>query len=79
MTPETAAGLLKHHINTWKGKFPPAHFEACELAIEALEKQNEKERRLLKYIRELQFGELVIKVQDGLPVFIERAKEKVKL
>ena len=40
---------------------------------------NTKEERLLEFIRELKFGELVIKVQDGLPVMIERATEKVKL
>lgn len=36
---EQAKGMLKHHIATWKGKFPAAHFEACEIAIEALEMQ----------------------------------------
>lgn len=40
---------------------------------------HEKERNLIKFIRELQYGEITIKVQDGLPVLIERAKEKVKL
>lgn len=40
---------------------------------------HEKERNLIKFIRELQFGEVTIKVQDGLPVMIEKAKEKVKL
>lgn len=39
---EPAKGMLKHHIATWKGKFPAAHFEACEIAIEALEKQMPK-------------------------------------
>lgn len=43
------------------------------------EKLHEKEERLLEFIRELKFGELVIKVQDGLPVMIEKVKEKVKL
>lgn len=43
MKPEKAIGLLKHHISTWKGKFPSPHFEACEVAIEALEKQIPKE------------------------------------
>lgn len=38
-----------------------------------------KDIKLIEYIRKLQFGELVIKVQDGLPVMVERAKEKVKL
>ena len=40
---------------------------------------HEKERRLLEFIRRLGYGELVIKVQDGLPVMIEKATEKVKL
>lgn len=40
---------------------------------------HEKERKLIEYIRELQFGEVTIKVQDGLPVMVERAKERVKL
>jgi len=34
---------------------------------------------MTEFIRELGFGELVIKVQDGLPVMVERAKEKIKL
>lgn len=40
---------------------------------------HEKEKKLIKFIRELQYGEVTIKVQDGLPVMIERVKEKVKL
>jgi len=40
---------------------------------------HEKEQRLLEFIRALQFGEVTIRVQDGLPVMVERAKEKVKL
>jgi hypothetical protein len=39
----------------------------------------EKEKKLIEFIRELEFGEVTIKVQDGLPVMVERAKEKVKL
>lgn len=39
METKNAIGLLNHHIETWKGKFPPAHFEACKIAIQALEKQ----------------------------------------
>jgi len=42
-------------------------------------KLDEKEKRLLEFIRKLSYGELIIKVQDGLPVLIERATEKVKL
>lgn len=40
---------------------------------------HEKEKRLLEFIRQLKYGELVIKVQDGLPQMIEKATEKVKL
>lgn len=40
---------------------------------------HQKERKLIEFIRELGYGELTIKVQDGLPVLIERATEKVKL
>lgn len=51
MEDKKAIGLLKHHINTWEGKFSPAHFEACEIAIQALEKQEEYKTKLelIKY------------------------------
>jgi hypothetical protein len=40
---------------------------------------HEKEKRLLEFIRQLGHGEIVIKVQDGLPVLIEEGIKKVKL
>jgi len=40
---------------------------------------HEKEKKLLEFIRELQYGEVTIKVQDGLPVLIEESIKKVKL
>ena len=40
---------------------------------------HEKEKRLLEFIRQLGHGEIVIKVQDGLPVLIEKGIKKVKL
>lgn len=40
---------------------------------------HDKEKRLLEFIRQLGYGEIVIKVQDGLPIMIEKAMEKVKL
>ena len=43
------------------------------------EKLHEKEQKLLEFIRELGFGEVTIKVQDGLPVLIEESIKKVKL
>lgn len=39
MNEKQAIGMLKHHINAWKGKFTGKHFEACELAIKVLEKE----------------------------------------
>lgn len=40
---------------------------------------HEKELKLLEFIRKLKYGELVIKVQDGVPVMVEKSVEKVKL
>lgn len=42
-------------------------------------KFDDREMRLLEYLRNLKFGEVTIKVQDGLPVMVEKAMEKVKL
>lgn len=42
-------------------------------------KLHEKELKLLEFIRQLKYGEVTIKVQDGLPVMIEKATEKIKL
>ena len=39
------------------------------------EKLHEKELKLLKFIRRLGYGEVVIKVQDGVPVMIEKMTE----
>jgi len=40
---------------------------------------HERELKLLEFIRRLGYGEITIKVQDGLPVMIEKTTEKVKL
>lgn len=40
---------------------------------------HERELKLLEFIRRLGYGEITIRVQDGLPVMIEKATEKVKL
>jgi len=47
--------------------------------MEEAGKIHEKEKKLIDFIRELRYGELTIKVQDGLPVMIEKVTEKVKL
>ena len=39
----------------------------------------QKDVALIKYIRKLQYGEILLKVQDGRPVMIEEATKKVKL
>ena len=39
MDVKQAIEAIKHHIGAWEGKFPPAHFKACKVAIKALEKQ----------------------------------------
>lgn len=36
------------------------------------------EKKLIEYIRQLKFGVLELKVQDGLPMIAERVTEKVK-
>lgn len=43
------------------------------------EELSEKERNLIEFIRGLKYGELIIKVQDGLPVMIEQVTSKIKL
>ena len=53
--------------------------EKASYMVENRDKLHVKEKRLLEFIRRLGYGELVIKVQDGLPVMVERATEKVKL
>lgn len=46
---------------------------------EQIKPLREKEKRLIEFIRQLGYGEIVIKVQDGLPVMVEKATEKVRL
>ena len=46
---------------------------------ESRQKLHEKEKRLLEFIRRLGYGEITIKVQDGVPVMVEKMTEKVKL
>lgn len=50
-----------------------------ETGANTSQKLHEKEKRLLEFIRRLGYGEITIRVQDGLPVMVERVKEKVKL
>jgi len=38
-----------------------------------------EEARLIKYCRELGYGELILKVRNGLPVMIHKPREDVKL
>lgn len=40
---------------------------------------DERENALIRYIRKLGYGEILVRVQDGKPVMIEKATEKIKL
>lgn len=43
------------------------------------EKIDEKEKKLLKIIREVGFGEIKVIVNDGRPIRIEELKKSIKL
>jgi hypothetical protein len=40
---------------------------------------NEKEERLIKLIRETEFGELKIIIQNNVPIRVEEIKKSIKL
>jgi len=40
---------------------------------------NEKERNLIRLIRETAYGELIIIVQDKVPIRVEKLKKSIKL
>ncbi|MDI9495937.1 MAG: DUF2292 domain-containing protein [Bacillota bacterium] len=40
---------------------------------------NEKEERLMKLIRETEFGELKIIIQNNVPIRVEEIKKSIKL
>jgi len=69
--PKCGATLLKNERGDEWCSSP-----GCEYLSKGL---HEKEKRLLEFIRRLGYGEILIKVQDGLPVMVERATEKIKL
>ncbi len=50
-----------------------------DLVLALKNRLHDKEKRLIDFIRRLKYGEVIIKVQDGLPVMVEKATEKVKL
>lgn len=39
----------------------------------------QKEKNLIKLIRDTGFGEIRIKIQDGLPIRVEELKKSIKL
>lgn len=75
--------FLQRERNLKGGLAVTKHEEAINLIADLWKQEqeqlHEKEKRLIEFIRELQYGEVVIKVQDGLPVMVEKATEKVKL
>ena len=40
---------------------------------------NEKEEKLLRLIRETEFGEIKIIIQEGVPVRVEEIRKSIKL
>ena len=40
---------------------------------------NEKEEKLIKLIREVEFGELKIVIQNSIPIRVEEIKKSIKL
>lgn len=47
--------------------------------MEVNKKKSEKEERLLAIIREVEYGEIRIIIQDGIPIRIEELKKSIKL
>jgi hypothetical protein len=49
--------------------------------MESLMKENldDKERKLIKIIREIGFGEIKVIINDGKPIRIEELKKSIKL
>ena len=45
----------------------------------SIKQLTQAEKRLLNYIRDLNFGEFVIKVQDSQPIRIEKCKKSIDL
>lgn len=37
------------------------------------------EERLLEYLREIKYGEVTVKVHDGIPVVVVESQKKIKL
>jgi len=50
-----------------------------DLVLALNDRLHDKEKKLIDFIRRLKYGEVTIKVQDGLPIMIEKTTEKVKL
>ena len=47
--------------------------ELAKYEVRKAKRLDDKEKRLLEFIRQLKYGEITIKIQDGLPVLIEKA------
>ena len=40
---------------------------------------SEKEKKLIEQLRKIKYGEVVVFLQDGQPIRIEKVKESIKL
>ena len=47
--------------------------------MESNKKKSEKEESLLSIIRQVEYGEIRIIIQDGIPIRIEELKKAIKL
>ena len=47
--------------------------------MESNKKKSEKEEKLLSILRKVEYGEVRIIVQDGIPIRIEELKKSIKL
>lgn len=47
--------------------------------MELNKKKSEKEEKLLSILRKVEYGEVRIIVQDGIPIRIEELKKSIKL
>ena len=47
--------------------------------METNKKKSEKEEKLLSILRKVEYGEVRIIVQDGIPIRIEELKKSIKL
>jgi hypothetical protein len=76
---------LPIELDSIKSKYPPV-IEVLNPFVEMARLRNEYKRnksgpfaKIEKLCKDVEFGELVIKIQNGNPVFVESVKKQIKL